>query len=211
MAFAFVRTNTYSDTATTHNITVTSTTQGNLLVVSFDIGSATATITSVTDNQGNSYGLSIANVGDTMWQYHGVQVTGGVTTVTVTLGSSTGLTAYIEEFSGGASTNAAVFDKASSGTGTGTSGAVTSQTPADDGSLVAVFITFADTVTGVTAGANYTLTQTVFNAAGEYRLSSSGAETSPITWTTSRAWKEVAGVYKVLPPSVVGDDRAYFM
>lgn len=218
MAFAKVQTVNYDSGAssTTHNITVSSTVQGNLVIVNFGQGDANATVTSVTDDQGNTYAeaASLGGGGGALTnQYYGVQVTGGVTTVTIELSASTGCNAIVDEFSGGASTNVTVFDKASTGSGSSaTSSSVTSFTPTADGSLISAFINTDTSVSSFTAGANYTLSQAAGGSKNaQYRLSSSGAETAPASWTTSSVWREVAGAYIVAPAEAGGDENAYFL
>lgn len=191
------------------SVTVSATTQGNLVVVGIDMDDQVATLTSVTDNASggsNTYALSSAVdfSGKRMYVAYGVQVNGGATSITTAYSGATAFTRVgVDEYSGGATTNATVFDKSSTGSGGGTSLGVTSFTPTQDGNLIVAWGMINNFLTW-TAGTNYTL----YNGPNpeqlksEYRLSSSGAETAPMsTATDSFGWGEIAMSFNPAPAS----------
>lgn len=214
MAFAFVQTkdNNQSTSSSTNIITPTSPlTAGNLVVVHLRLVSSGLTISSVTDSKGNVYAQanSIAfSTGSLNYQYYGVQVIGGATSVTVNLSSSGTSKAVIDEYSGGAATNATVFDKSSTGSNTvsTTSASVTSFSPISSGELVVAGLMTFSNVTSITAGTSYTIANNIETSIGtQYLLSATTTETAPISWTTSSAWVEIASAYIPLgstPPTI---------
>jgi len=183
-------------------ITVSSTTQNNLVVVTIAIFGTTRTLSSVTDNAGNTYELgSAVDNTNRLYQAYGVQTTGGATSITVTIsGSATTLACIADEYSGFAAgnTNTTVNDGRQTGTGTGTSLSVSTLTPTATGRLiVASGIRMADGNT-FTAGTDYTEygNSTGVYAASEYRLSSASTETAPFTISSSGTWCEIANAFK---------------
>lgn len=186
-------------TATSLTITLdTVTVAGNLLIVNFAVGDISAVVSSVADDKSNTFAKAIGPISSVYYQYYAVQVTGGVSQVTITLDRSTGITATVEEFSGGMNTNATVFDKATSNTGSGISSSV-SFTPTNNGELIVAAVHFAGATSAWVAGTNYVMGQTFTSQSTEYRLSSNGTETAPMTWTTSQGWVELAGAYIAAP------------
>lgn len=205
MAFSFVQTqhNLQSPAALTNVTTpVTPYTQGSLVILTIRIITTSNVVSSITDTAGNTYALAAGPV-DTatpmrMWQYYGVQVTGGATSITVTFDGSITSRVVADEFIGGRPTNTTVFDASSTGLSSGgqNASAVTAFPPTMRGELVAAGLGFGSGATAITAGAGYVMannTQTVI--ASMYRLASSQSETAPATWTTSNAYTEVAGAY----------------
>lgn len=185
-----------SATSTGISVTVSATTKGNLVVVGIDMDDQVATLTSVTDNAtggSNTYVLSSAVdfSGKRMYVAYGVQINGGATSITTAYSGATAFTRVgVDEYSGNASTNALVFDRASSGTGGGTSISVSSFTPAQDGNLIVAWGMINNFLVW-TAGSGYTL----FNGPNpeqlksQYKLYSRGAETAPMsTATDSFGW-----------------------
>jgi len=178
--------------STTFNVTVTSTGVNNLVVVTVST-STSQTISSVTDNQSNTYTLSSPVIVSSLhfYQAYGIQTTGGVTTVTITKSSTSGCRIVVNEFSGTATSS--VYDNQSTGTGTGTSCAVSSFSPGAAGKLVVASVVKASSAEALTAGTSYTTYGTSNNiTSAMYRLSSSTSETAPGSWTTSAAWGEIA-------------------
>lgn len=175
-------------------------TQNNLIVISTK---GTGIISSITDNAStpNTYALAKSSVNTTPhdYQYYGVQVTGGATTITVNYSSGVGNRTFVNEFSGGKTTNVTVFDKSAENSGNGSSGSL-SLSPTNSGELIVAFkaANTGGTITH-TAGTNYTLapdgTNGSISSAIEYRLSGTTSETAPITWNNSDLWTEVAGAY----------------
>lgn len=206
---AFLQKNSTQGSGTgSFSITIPAATVNNVLIVNIKINSAATTVTSVTDNAStpNTYAKAIGPIvsGNTMYQYYGVQVTGGATTVTVNLSASSTARADVDEFSGGQQTNASVFDVATSNTGaSGVSASLaTPLAPANNGELISASLAPSVTVSTFVAGTNYTLGVNQNNLASEYRLSGTTSETAPISWTTSANWILVAGAYIPLASSV---------
>lgn len=214
MAFTFVQTkdNAQLTTSTTNVVTPTNPlTAGNLVIINIRLSTVGITVNSVTDSKGNTYALattasSLGGAALNQYQYYGVQITGGATSVTVTLSSSATSRVIVDEFSGNASTNASVFDKATSTTssaGSATSATLSPPlTPTNSGELIAVGLMLNNNITSLTAGTNYVIANSnELNFGTEYRLSSTTSETAPISWTTSVPWTEVAGAY--IPSTLV--------
>lgn len=191
----------------------TATTQNNLVIANVKVAQIGATPTSVVDSAGNTYALAGSqevNIGGspiTVYQYYGVQTTGGATTLTVNLPSAQAIRICVEEFSGGLTTNATVFDKVATNLGGGadTSASLT-LAPSKAGELISVFLVTTGGGT-FTAGSNYTIGTQNTNGTSEYRLSSLTSETAPISWTsgTISGWAEIAGAYlpKLAPGRVL--------
>jgi uncharacterized repeat protein (TIGR01451 family) len=140
---AFV-TSQYGFVTATNTLSVTlpsPSTTGNLIVLSFDINTpGSLSVTSVTDNKGNSYGVAAGPLNwngssEQMWTYYASNITGGgaPVTVTVTLSGAAGsLEGYVLEYSGVAKTSP--VDQTSSGSGSGTtlsSGSKTTTYPSE--------------------------------------------------------------------------------
>lgn len=209
MAFSFVQTKQgATGGATSLVITLDSAaTQGNLLVINVKLGGVGAINPTVTDNAGtpNTYALAVGPIDSSpdfrCYQLYGVQVTGGATQITISWTNSAAARITVDEYSGGAATNATVFDQSTSNTGSGTSASVASFSPAATGELIAVGVGFTG-ASGITAGTNYTLATSHANQSAEYRLSSAASETAPMSWTGTLNWAEVVGVYKVPATSI---------
>jgi hypothetical protein len=187
--------------------TVQSVRVGDLVVVNIKFTSAGPSAVSVTDNAStpNTYTSAIGpitNSTSTMYQFYGVAVVGGATSVTVNWTTSATLRVTVEEFSGGQKTNATVFDVAGSSTGTGTTGTLT-LAPAAAGELISAAIGFASAPSAITKGTGYIIGTNNTSTTTEYRQVGTTSETAPITWTTSEAWAEIAGAYN--PLSGVGN------
>jgi len=200
MAFLQVQTSAQATgTGATVVATVTATGVNNLAVVHINVNSPTETCTGVTDDQGNTYALSSGQLYNSdnrrLYMAYGVQVVGGVTSITASFSAAVaGKVVGVDEFSGGKTTNAAVFDKTSQQNGSGTSLSVPSFNPIATGELICAVASVNGTLT-YTAGANYTMYNGVNPAQmrSEYRLSSAASETAPMTVDTdSFGYGEVA-------------------
>lgn len=215
MAFLLVQSKQTASGAAAGSLVHTFTTPtvvNNLVVVNIKVAAVSFVLTSVVDSAGNTYALAgwrESNVGGspiTVYQYHGVQVTGGATTVTVNFPGTQAIRICVEEFSGGMTSNATVFDKSAAnnlGASGGTSASLT-LAPANAGELISVFVGLTGGGT-FTAGTNYVIGTQNTNGTSQYRLSGTTSETAPITWTTaiSSDWIEVAGAYIPLPTSTI--------
>lgn len=199
-------------------INLSSTTVNNLVVVHVNLGcfASARTITSVTDNVGNTYEIGdfVNNNGASslgrLYQVYGIQTTGGATQITVTLDSDDGFQMYADEYSGFGSSpsNSKVFVTRSSGTDAPSGVTVnTSVSPAMNASSKLVVATVGQ-VPGsgntFSAGTGYTasLAGTEW-VSGEYKLSGTSSETAPGVYTTfggGVAWVEIATVYKEFIP-----------
>lgn len=199
MSFGFVKnTQNAASSVTSLVITIPAAQVGNLIVVNIKFISTVTGVT-VTDNASvpNTYaaaGGPIVAAGGNVYQFYGVQITGGATQITINWTNSSTVRAGATEFSGGQKTNVAVFDKVASNTGTGTSASST-LAPTTDGQLVVVGTHLNTGASAVVAGTNYILATTNTSLSEEYRLKATTSETTPLSWTTSVAWAQIAGTY----------------
>lgn len=215
MAATAVQTaNNQAEPASSLNITISSTTSGNLLVVSVAVDPA-ITVSSVTDNQSSSYtvGSSVTNGGGGSFKIYQAYAiaNGGVTQVTVTASGSGSINAIVDEYSGTATSS--VSDVRATNSGTGTSTSVT-LSPSGSGKLIVATV-LGTLATTWTAGTNYTL-YGILDYLGlshvmrtEYRLSGTTSETAPATingWVAEEGWAEIATSFNVagLPPKSYG-------
>lgn len=113
----------------------------------------------------------------------------------------------VSKFSGGMGTNATVFDQAASNTGTSTVAALTLN-PATAGELIAACTSFNASVSGITPGADYLLSNSTIGQGTEYRQVSTTSETAPLSWTNSVQWVEIAGAY--IPMPAAGNFMGFF-
>lgn len=136
--------------------------------------------------------------GFTCYQYYGVAVTGGATTITITWTGSTAARITIDEFTGNALTNAAVFDTAAANSGS-TSPTSTTLAPRAAGELIVASVAITS-ATSVSAGTNYTIGFNNTSGSTEYNLYGSTSETVPMNIAgTSIQWSEIAGAYIPAP------------
>ena len=201
MAFSWVQSTQTTGTAVTSvAVTISAAGVNNLVVVHLKFfSSAIPAGLTVTDNAGNTYantGVTVSDptVSNTQQQWYGVQVTGGATIVTASWTGTKTLRMGVEEFSGNASSNAAVFDKAATNNGNGTTGTITIA-PNASGNLVDAFYGVSG-AGAFTAGTNYTAGTTASSGDSEYRLSATTSETVPASWVTTNNWCAIAGSYK---------------
>lgn len=204
-SFATVQAGTQNTSATgTLTIAMTATTQGNL-VVGFLKGPQTVTLSNVIDDMGNTYVISTAKDSSTtlrLYQFYGIQVTGGSTNVICTITGTGNCRGGADEFSGNGTTNSSAFDVTATGSGTGTAIATSALTPTATGELIVSSFAQPNAAT-YTAGASYTLysgTNPV-SSRQEYRLSGGASETAPVTSDTSQDWAEIATAFKGSTPS----------
>lgn len=205
MAFAHVQASTtVAGSGTSAVISLSGTGAGNLVVVHVYMGSTTQTVSSITDDAGNTYVVgsrqNASGGTHSATQGYGVQTSGGATTITVNFSGSVSHEVGADEFSGGATSNVAVFDETLSAANSGTALAVATLTPTQAGNLVV-----ATLVTGsarnFTAGADYTLSlpATGVQVCSQYRLSATTSETAPATISSSTVWMEWATSFNPPP------------
>lgn len=209
MAFAAVQTT--AQTATSGNVinrAITATGAGNLVVVHCKIGGTSESLTSVTDTNGNTF-VVLSPVTDPsntyrLFQAYGVQVVGGSTNIQLSFsGAVAAKRAGCDEYSGGAASNAAVFDASTTGSGTGTSLSASTLSPAASGELIVASLASKNARTW-TAGTDYT----IYNGSGsitvrsQYRLSGTASETGPASIDSSDDWAEILTAFK--PPAAGG-------
>lgn len=203
MAFGFLKsTQSSGASVTTLAITVPAVPVGALVIVNVKFTVAVV-LPSVTDNAStpNTYAAAIGPITsgtNIMYQFYGVAITGGVTTVTINWTNSVSVRATVEQFSGGKQTNATVFDVAASNIGTGTSASLT-LTPSASGGLISACIGLNAGASAVVKGANYVIGTNNASTSTEYRIPGTTSETAPISWTTSVLWAEIAGSYVAQP------------
>jgi hypothetical protein len=197
MAFAAVQAPTKTFLSGTSKIlTISSSGIYGLLIVHVNIlVGLSETITSITDNKGNTYVISSALTQPDSRCYlaYTVDLVGGVTSITVNFSSSVTAVFGVNEFSGGKKTNATVIDGSTSGQSSGytSNASVPSFTPSADGNLIVCLLCSGDGRT-ITPGAGYTqYSSEAFQALySMYKLSSSGSETGPATYSDTTQWSE---------------------
>lgn len=180
-------------------LTISASTAGNVVIVHIGYASASATVSSVTDNQSNVYALGskLTSGTNNLYQAYAVQTTGGTTQVTINFSVSVSYVIYAEEYSGGAATNAAINDTSTTGTGTSTSLAVSTLTTAATGELI-VSTGGTQSNRTWTQGSGFTLNGSgARTSSSQYNLSGGASETAPMGISgTSTAWIELARAYK---------------
>lgn len=183
-----------------YGVTVSSTSANNLIVVSI-FGLNTHTVNSVTDDQGNTYVQSQSGLVGGIYpfsQYYGFQVTGAVTTVTVTFSTNeTAVYINIDEFSGftGTPTNGECFDASNYGNGTTATNAVsTAISPINSSCLI---VSSGGDVNGsLSVGTGYTIGATTLFSGNEYKLTSSASENGVWTNGSSGGWMVIVTSFK---------------
>lgn len=214
MAFAFIASVTGTVSSGTSPINIASFTPtvsaSQLLVINILFTDITNTITSITDNKGNTYSLAVGPIRNTTsartaYQFYSVITTSGITSLTITWSgsSSTTFRAFADSFSGNATSGVFHVGSTKTATAGGTSSSVTSFSPASGELISAMMASGPTSFTGLAVGSGYTFGNNPGGTSGtEYKLSSSTTETAPFTWTSpSQQWVEVAGAYKIKPPS----------
>lgn len=180
MAFVKVRSSAIQtgSSVTSIVLTMVGTTVNNLIVVH---ARSNVAITSIVDNNGNSYTFA-QNIsgGNRAFQAYAVQIVGGTTTITITIGSSCFIDAFTEEWSGVERTNTLAYNNSSQSL---TLSATTLSVPSfsmPSGSLIiatAICGGFA-TWTGDT---DYVVTTGNTRVTSQYKLNSSTSEISSIS------------------------------
>ncbi len=186
---------------TSISVSVSATGQNNLVILNVKFSDTLPTNISVTDNAGNTYALAGKVVGSVFLaaQFYGVQLTPGATSITISWTGTETARAIVEEFSGNAISNAAVFDTSYVNTGVAqTSANVQPFMASFPGSLVASFIGFRVSTSLPVAGSGYTIDFSNASQIVQYKLASSVIENAPASWTTASDWAEIVGVYKAL-------------
>jgi hypothetical protein len=212
MAFSYVQGgNNHATSTTSLSVTLSATGTNNLVVISFFVSNP-GKVTSVTDNKGNTYVASASELtlsnGSAANQYYGVQTSGGATSITVNLSSAQDLDIGVNEYAGGRTTNATVFDKAATNTGTGTSASV-SLAPTSSGELIDTGAIIFNGTSNPVSGTGYVnggFDQTTHTAYTQLKLSGTTSETAPATWTGSSAWGEIASAFV---PNTYDSHKAY--
>lgn len=178
-------------------------TVGNLAVIGVDFSDVSRTLSSVTDDKGNTYTILGPSTGTNarVYQAYSVITISGATIVTMTLSGTSFQTVLVgDEFSGNAASGVAGLTANRTGGGGSTSTSVISFSPTV-GSLIVATIGLGDTAASTnTAGANYTIgADPGTGAFSEYRLSSGGTETAPSTYTPAKPYGEWVTEYLVPP------------
>jgi len=191
-------------------------TAGNSIVVVCGTGD-NGTLT-VSDSLSNTFTQAVLKANSTTFQsaiYYAVGIAGGADIITVADTSSDSIVIEIYEVSGLIAQVMAQPDSSTSATGTGTTASASNLAPSSPNSLI-----FAGTaigtgvVTVVTPGAGFVndggvLQPTTpsglfqFIAMSGY-LASTQAITPSVTWTTSRAWSQVAAIFKQVVLGIQG-------
>lgn len=208
-------TQTSGSAVTSLPVTVTAVPIGALVVVSLKFTSSVTGV-SVTDSAGNTYlkafGPSSNGTANTVYQFYGVATSGGSTTVTPSWTSSAALRVTVEQFSGGMSSNATVFDTtiSTSAFGTGTSSAA-SIAPTAAGELIVASIGLASGAASITVGSGYSFGTSQISLTTEYKLSGTTSETAPLSWTNSLTWAEIAAAYIAAPAGAPNPDQFFLV
>lgn len=226
MAFAFVQ--EQINTAVPGSSVVVNATQGwvatihlNAVIVNLKFTVATPSAVSVTDSAGNTYvqvgtvGTIAGAAGCVLYQFAGVQVIGGSTSITASwTGATVDAKMTCTEMSGGATTNATLFTSMSGSVANhaaATTGALSSALTPTSGQLIVALYGLAGATTTATHGTNYLIAaDESFPASGvvEYNTSSTTSETAPMTWSTSEAWNLLVGAYNL--PSATTPNSGFF-
>lgn len=189
---------------TTVVVTISATGHNNLVVVGIKLIVQNITVVSVVDSAGNTYAAAAGPIDSSTnvrgYMYYGVQTTAGATTVTVTVSGAATFRCFVSEFSGGATSNAAVFDKVATNTGSGVTASVT-LSPSAPGNLIVANIGPNPSISSHTlTNANYTAS-IISTSVQYYRLSSTTSETAPVDFLPSAPWNLIASSFK---PSTSG-------
>lgn len=214
MAISLIQKKTVYNTATaTQNLTASfnaTITAGNLIVV--PINTYISTVSSVTDNKGNTYSLigsPAVNGSDRTYIYYAKNVVGGTVTVTVNFNAGNHIRSFgIYEYAGADKT--APFDKSVTGSGTGTSVTPGTVTPTNNNSLI-VSVGGDYTPGGtaaITAQTGYTLRDSQADNVTHERyyfedfVQTTATGTTPLfTIANSANYRVVAAVFKPTPPT----------
>lgn len=205
--FAAVQTATQI-VASTATVSVTlSPTKVNNLVVAYAGTDNTQTCDSVSDDKGNTYStvVTVVNGVNRLCAAYGVQTVGGATTISFNFTGVAAKRVGADEYSGGETSNAKIFDTYATGTGNSGSLAVSTLTTSGSGNLIFAVCRASASCTH-TAGSGYTSFggSNPTSTKTQYKLSSGATETAPETISASGAWTEIALSFKpmVIPAPV---------
>jgi hypothetical protein len=109
----------------------------------------------------------------------------------------------VDEYTGTMLTNAAVFDVANSGTGSGVTSSAVSLTPASNGELIVGALS-TSSASSIVAGSGFVLANSSASNATEYKTSGTVSESVNYSWTTSSAYAQVAAAFKPAPITDTG-------
>lgn len=166
-------------------------------------GVSSQSVTSVTDGLGNTYVNNFSGTIGPTWHFESwtACVThGGTATLTVNYGSTGGI--RLQWMAVTNANCASPVQTTSTGSGTGTSGTVSTITTSTANEMVIGFIVGP---TSPSAGAGYTALaapDTVSLVDYGTIAASGGTTTVPFSWSTSAAWSELAVALNPQPPSV---------
>lgn len=200
-----------SATASAVNLTVTSTTGGNLYVVLVGTGTNAGTVT-VSDTKSNTYvqaGTYIANGVGKVSIWYAYNTTGGVTTVTVTPSTTLTVSFAFHEYShtSGSFTSDPLDAASASGTGNSTSPSTGSMPVNNSGELAIACHGYNGVPTSWTAGTGFTARYSGTGAAlkgffTEDDFPVSSAVTGAATVAPSGAWESLGASFKA--PAAAG-------
>lgn len=205
--FAAVQTATQVVASTTTVSVTLSPTKVNNLVVAYAGTDNTQTCDSVSDDKGNTYStvITVLNGVNRVCAAYGVQTVGGATTISFNFTGVAAKRVGADEYSGGETSNATIFDTYTTGTGSSTSLSVSTLTTSGSGNLIFAVCRASGSVTH-TAGSGYTSFGGVnpTSTKTQYKLSSGATETAPETISMTGAWTEIALSFKpmVIPAPV---------
>jgi hypothetical protein len=209
MAFSFVQT-AQNSTGSGTSVVVTlgsPATAGSHLVVSGKMGGGSSG-RGATDNASspNIYALadSVSANGFLGLMFYSVQLTGGATTITISWTGSTSARFQVDEYTGGAASNAAIIGATTTNSGSGTSGSGT-LSPSIAGQLIVASYALGSALI-ITAGTNYLANSPGTTVGSIYRLSGTTSETMPATFS-STPWNMVAASFK---PAAANNTGAFF-
>ena len=159
MAIIFVQnvTRVSPSAATTQATTITSSTAGNLLAIccnGYTVGASTKTVTSVTDNLGQTW-VQVPSARSTMSTYYFNDIwyfpntAAGVTSVTITLSSSTKCDTSVYEFSGVKTISPVDVSGATSNAAPAAAAKSTALTTAASGDVIIAMMNNDNTITSV--------------------------------------------------------------
>jgi hypothetical protein len=198
MAFALANATTNASVADLGTVTIPATTLGNLIVVC--IGeSAARTLTSVTDDKGNTYtlGNQATNTNTGAIIASARDAVGGVTVITIDISGAATCHVDVLEFSGVKSSGTYRDVNSNGSAASGTAVANTSFTPTAGALIVAVGA--AGGLRTWTKDAAYTKGSTdsgSLRSQSQYLLSASGgAETAPQTINSTSSWATAVESY----------------
>ena len=195
---ATVQTVSYEGFTSTHDITVSAVGSGNGIVVGFKFSDAVS-LTSVTDNQSNTYDqdLTFAAVQSTNhYVYSEWNITNGPVTITITTGSTTFVSAFVQEVSGRGATPTVDTTSVASSSGN-TVAATQTVSNADAHACGMVQFTDAEAFTPDTGYSRFPTSGSVYQLWCYDDDVGSGSQTLGGTSTTNPSWSLSFVAYSV--------------